>query len=442
MGLKILRISFLFYESVKKALEKEYQKKKIEGYEKRLQKVFDHFYLYFDSFSFAMRQIGYEAEEVFYDFSFLQKTWAQENNVSISENWQEKILLAQIEKMKPDLLYLQDINAFSLKTLKNLKIRFPFLKAILIFRGYPLLNKPLLAKISMSDILLVGSPKIVPYCRLNGLFPHLLYHSFDPRILKRVNKEQKQTPLSFCGSSGYGNYFYHLTRYFFLKEVMDKTDLKAWIEENKCVEHPFFLSLLKKCKGQVYPLLFSMPEKILKRLEKNSFIPEKISYLISLVREYQSEEKKCYFPKRSISSLYPERCFAPLFGLELYKRLHNSNITVNKHALVASPYVDNLRLFDATGVGSCLVTERGENLHELFIEDQEVVCYSSKEECIEKINYLKKHSDIRKSIAKKGQERTLKDHNPLVRAKKLDGIIQSYLRGEKTLSNSFSKGSS
>jgi spore maturation protein CgeB len=425
MGLKILRISFLFYESVKKRLEQEFYEKKIESYQKRLQKIFDGFYLYSDSFSFAMRKVGYEAEEVFYDFKLLQESWAKENGYSPTENWQEEILLLQIEKIRPDFLYLQDINAFSLKTLKSLKKRFSFLKAVIIFRGYPLLNKPLIAKLRVADILLVGCPKLIPYCRSYGLSPHLLYHSFDGRILDRLGVKKRSTELSFCGSSGYGNYFFHLSRYFFLKEVMAKTDLQAWIEENECVTHSLLLRLLKKCKRQVYPLLFSMPDWFLEKLEKGFCVPEKVGYAAALVKQYQKEEKECFFPTESLTSLYPDRCFKPLFGLELYKRLYSSKITLNKHALVASPFVDNLRLFDATGVGSCLVTERGENLSELFKEDEEVVCYSSKEECIEKIEYLKRYPEVRESIAKKGQERTIKNHNPLVRAKKLDVILVS-----------------
>jgi len=99
------------------------------------------------------------------------------------------------------------------------------------------------------------------------------------------------------------------------------------------------------------------------------------------------------------------------FGLKMYQILADSKITINSHIDFAGNKAANIRLFEATGVGTCLLTDRKENLSDFFDIDKEVVVYKSIDECIEKVNYLLEHDLERKAIAKAGQERTLKDYN-------------------------------
>ena len=46
-------------------------------------------------------------------------------------------------------------------------------------------------------------------------------------------------------------------------------------------------------------------------------------------------------------------------------------------------------LFETTGVGSCLVTDEGSNMSDLFVPDEEVITYESYDELMEKLAYLK-----------------------------------------------------
>ena len=86
-----------------------------------------------------------------------------------------------------------------------------------------------------------------------------------------------------------------------------------------------------------------------------------------------------------------------------------------------------MRLFEATGVGTCLLTDWKENLSELFEIDREIVTYKSVDECIEKAKWLLEHPQERELIAKAGQARTLKDHTFAQRAVQLDKIIREAL---------------
>jgi len=55
----------------------------------------------------------------------------------------------------------------------------------------------------------------------------------------------------------------------------------------------------------------------------------------------------------------------------MYKALSRAKIGFNIHADIASDYAANMRMFEVTGVGSCLITDWKPNLHELFEDGEE-----------------------------------------------------------------------
>ena len=114
-----------------------------------------------------------------------------------------------------------------------------------------------------------------------------------------------------------------------------------------------------------------------------------------------------------------------VFGLEMYQTLRKSKVTFNHHIDISANSASNMRLFEATGVGACLITDWKNNLKEFFVPEQEVVTYKSVDECVEKVKWLLRHPQERQMIAKAGQARTLKDHTFGQRAVQLDKIIKS-----------------
>lgn len=123
------------------------------------------------------------------------------------------------------------------------------------------------------------------------------------------------------------------------------------------------------------------------------------------------------------------------WGLDMYRRLAASRITLNLHIDVAEDYANNMRLYEATGVGACLVTDAKQNLNDLFEVGKEVVAYTSPEDCIQKIRYLLDHEDERAAIAQAGQERTLREHTYFHRMQELVEIIQHHFKVHKTSSD-------
>jgi len=122
----------------------------------------------------------------------------------------------------------------------------------------------------------------------------------------------------------------------------------------------------------------------------------------------------------------------PAWGIEMYKILARSRIALNRHGEVSGNFANNMRLYEATGVGSCLVTDLKDNLKDFFEVDREIVAYESAEDCADKISYLLEHDRERSQIAQAGQRRTLRDHTYSRRIEELVEIVKVGLRNSRS----------
>lgn len=100
----------------------------------------------------------------------------------------------------------------------------------------------------------------------------------------------------------------------------------------------------------------------------------------------------------------------PVHGLEMFRFLADSLVTLNVHIDNARNRASNMRLFEATGMGACLLTDGWEGLEEFFKEDEEVVVYRSTEEAVEKARYLLDHPEEALRIGKAARARVLREH--------------------------------
>jgi hypothetical protein len=129
-----------------------------------------------------------------------------------------------------------------------------------------------------------------------------------------------------------------------------------------------------------------------------------------------------------VSSTSPIRgCYVgQAWGHQMFQLLRNSRITLNHHGDIG-PYANNMRLYEATGVGTLLITDWKANLQEMFEPGKEVVAYRTPDECAELIQYYLEHDEERKAIARAGQERTLREHTYYQRLQELVDIVRRYL---------------
>jgi spore maturation protein CgeB len=68
------------------------------------------------------------------------------------------------------------------------------------------------------------------------------------------------------------------------------------------------------------------------------------------------------------------------------------------------------RNFEVPGCGGFLLTSRADDLESYYELDKEIVCFDGLDDLIEKIQYYLAHDDERAAIARRGYERTQRDH--------------------------------
>jgi hypothetical protein len=132
-------------------------------------------------------------------------------------------------------------------------------------------------------------------------------------------------------------------------------------------------------------------------------------------------------PPQALAAGSPlHRCFqGEVWGADMYQALRRSKITLNSHIDMTGREAGNMRLFEATGVGTFLLTDFKDNLHTLFSLDREVVAWSSPGDCIKAIDRFLGDRDARAEIARAGQARTLQQHTYRHRAAEILGFVEA-----------------
>lgn len=115
------------------------------------------------------------------------------------------------------------------------------------------------------------------------------------------------------------------------------------------------------------------------------------------------------------------------WGLDVYRHFRSARVVLNVHSPWAEGYANNLRLFEATGIGTCLLTDSMANLGEYFEPGREVYAYSNADECASLIRYALEHESEREAVAAAGQQRTLRQHTYDAVARLLESVLAERL---------------
>ncbi|MCG9900455.1 MAG: glycosyltransferase [Hydrotalea sp.] len=313
----------------------------------------------------------FEVIEIISNNHFLQKQWARENLVNYrEETLLQDVLLAQIEFYKPDVFFAHDYTTITNGFLELVKRKTKSIKLII---GWDGLRTNCIDFYKEWDMILTPSPESVDYYVSNGKKSYYFKLGFESSILKKVYKsETDKSEVSFVGSLLTSNNF-HLKRFEFLGRVSGKLNLSLNAANfptfrDKHIWHPLSTIQMKRLlSGKVKDWLF-------------------------------------YYRLASINK-------GEIFGLSMYQKIYNSNITLNTHIDASGNYAGNMRLYEATGLGVCLITDWKKNIDEIFDTNNEIVCYKSPSEAISKVKELMLNDNLRKSIAEAGQKRTLKEYN-------------------------------
>ncbi len=116
------------------------------------------------------------------------------------------------------------------------------------------------------------------------------------------------------------------------------------------------------------------------------------------------------------------------WALDMYKVLARSRMTINRHIAVAENHANNMRMYEATGMGAMLLTDQKDDLAEMFEPGREVETYRDRDEAVEKINALLSDGARLDSIAAAGHARTLRDHTFKDRMREILAVLNERLR--------------
>jgi len=100
----------------------------------------------------------------------------------------------------------------------------------------------------------------------------------------------------------------------------------------------------------------------------------------------------------------------PRYGRDMFALLGKSRASLNFHVVAAGQEGVNMRMYESTGMGACLLTEERPNLRALFEPDREILTYRDFRDAAEKIRWIEANPKEARAIARAGQARTRKDH--------------------------------
>jgi hypothetical protein len=359
-----------------------------------------------DYYSVHLRELGADAHEMIANAESMQRAWAVEHGVQGSL---DEILFMQLEKLKPEVVFLQDSIRFSGEWIDEMRRRVPSVRYVIGWYCSPMTQQQEEA-LRGCDAIFCCSPFFVEKLTARGYRAILQRHAFEPAILQEISSMSgKISDLIFIGSlfagaEGHG---------------MRQSVLQSLIQSGILID------------------LFVNVES----LSEADFIKRRLAYLVahslrkaglvSVAKKIPGLKKGLLlweYPKRPVGiKEILMKAKPPVYGREMFQALASSRMVFNYHGNASGPFAANIRLFEATGVGSCLVTDWKQDLRDLFDLDSEIVAFRSPEECVEKIRWLVDHPKELQSIAERGQQRTLRDHSYARRAEVLHSHIVQFL---------------
>lgn len=329
-----------------------------------------------------LHKLGVDSSLYFLNLKDLQRSWSPD----FADKTLFEIFCEQLRLEKPDILLISDIGSFTIEQIKVLRNILPKHAKITGWH-FTIVDDTYKKMFAYFDQLYTGS---IYFCNL--IAPHckdvrLLRHAFSPLISERIRHRKSINSAVFAGS-------------IFLGETIhtNRIDmLYSLLADNIPIE--FY--------GSIY----------------GSFYAESIKGRIKQFIQHDIVLKQ----RKRAENLIRKTAFSDVFGLDYYQVIADHTLCINSHAPIAASGTGNMRMFEATGVGACLVTDYREENSLLFDTENEIVVYKDNDELCEKTHWLIDHPAEAKRIAAAGQKRTLRDYTYKNKAESLHGYWQNLL---------------
>ena len=410
----------------------------IKGFQE-LQNIYENENLFFPMGWLKSKECqNYIVENIIYADYYSQVIWAIENNHSDlvkHSDFLDKIMIEQIKKFDADIVFFNTGAMYRVNKAVRNKIRFSCksVKAITGSWGDEL-PKGESYKSYMGDLDLLyactrGYYDDIEKEKINTSY---LPSSFNEYI--SYKKSNKKIDVCFIGATGYLeiDHFERYKKLDIIFQLLKKEKIKfSLVTKEKSA------SLLLRIKNSqtIFYLVYKLPSNFLNVIRKIAQVLglESVSSVIgtllhlkkiglsrSLVNKLQLENKenskyKFYLNNKQLSKKY-KRYYSPpyLYVDDYYTALSASKIVLNLHRDEKNDF-GNIRCFEAAGVGSCLVTDRANQISNLFNVGEEIIAFDSPQDCVDKIKNLLADPIKMKNIGERAQERVQREHLQLHR---------------------------
>ncbi len=100
----------------------------------------------------------------------------------------------------------------------------------------------------------------------------------------------------------------------------------------------------------------------------------------------------------------------PVFGHKMVRVFNAAKVVLNVHTDTDTNFKPNMRIFEATGCQSLVLTDDAFGLRNLFKLGEEIICYSNKADLLKQVTHYTQSGSESTTIAAQGHERSYRHH--------------------------------
>ena len=196
MSIRFLKISNYYRDFLDDYYNRHPQVKNL-SYADQYQHLMHQYFAWSDNYGRLLKSKGLETMEIIGNAGWMQKAWAAENGVNPMAT-AEEIVLNQIFKFNPEVIYFQDSITYNGAFIARLKSQLPQLKLCIGNICAPFGSGQIEA-FQAFDYFTVCSPFFKSQLSRFGIDSVIIPHAFDARILPAMAHDNSypETPLIF-----------------------------------------------------------------------------------------------------------------------------------------------------------------------------------------------------------------------------------------------------
>lgn len=382
-----------------------------QAYETLRQFVYADFMGTSDAWGDGLRRLGVDAIDVPLRIGQLEKAWWAEFGSAGALPSSDEITAAVLKQQNPDVLIVEGLEKYQASELRRFHEWLPNLKVLAASSGNEILDPEIFREL---DLFFSIRPVLVKQAQDAGCAAYRIANGFDDRILPLIGETEHSNDFVFCGTIHPGEK-YHEERRRILEEVCKANTALIYTDSN--------LSFKTALPEYVVKLGAFAVAHTLSRLG----VP-----LDKMPGGAQLQTARSWSrpPEFNWSPAIARAARPAVFGLDMFRTLASARVTINVQPGNADRYATNMRLLEATGVGTCLVCDTAVDMDDFFADD-EIVTFSSADEAVEKVKYLIDHPHEAEAIGERGKSRTMKDHTYATRMRLVGESLSSALSASR-----------